>query len=155
MGLPWPIPFGRAKARPILIPSELSSPSRGAKTKMKITGKTLAGFFMPVGFSRRALTASGWRWACRSRHPCLERSVIAPALLYLLQSPRASCPPVTLALPCASFPGVVRYQHSPHLGHSSRRGSRFLFLTELDLARPCARNSPHRTSMDGGNAIGL
>ena len=40
---------------------------------MKITGKILAGFFMPYGFSIWALTASGWMWTCLSRHPCLPR----------------------------------------------------------------------------------
>ena len=41
------------------------------------------------------------------------------------------------------------------LGRCSRRGSRFLFLTELYLVHPWTRTSLHLTTMDGGNAKGL
>ena len=68
--------------------------------------------------------------ASRFARPCFERSVIAPALLYLLQSLRASCPPVTLAHPCASS-----------MESCSRRASRQLAPGVVYLIRPCIRTS--------------
>jgi hypothetical protein len=60
----------------------------------------------------------------RLGHPCFALPHTSMCS-YLLRSLRASFPPVTLALPCASS-----------LESCSRRGSRFLFLTELSVIVP-------------------